>query len=108
MLGKFLTEELDPADNRTGRGISQGAERLTGKIVADIEQQIEVFLLTPAMFKAVQDLGQPVGALAAGRTFAARLVAIELGHTQDRAHDAGIFAYDDDSAGARHRASRGY
>ena len=59
------------------------------------------------MLKAFQDFGEPVGSLAAGRTFAARLVAIELRHAQHGADDAGIFVHDDDAAGAEHRAGGG-
>src|SRR5947207_2168003 len=80
MLDKFVAEELHTADNRARRRVAQGAKRLASQIIADVEQQIDILLLALAVLQAMQDLRQPVRALAAGRAFAAGLVAVEFGH----------------------------
>src|SRR5205807_9877170 len=87
---ELFTEQLHTAYNRSSRGITQWAERFPTQIITDIYQQIDVLLLSLPMFQAMQNLRQPVCSLAAGRTFAARFVAIKLRHTQHRAHDTGI------------------
>src|SRR5262249_4339233 len=85
-------------------GVTERAERLAGDVVADVVQQVEVVLATLAVLQPLQQLDKPVGTLAARGTFATGFVAIELGHAQRRADDAGILVKDDYPAGAKHRA----
>ena len=96
VIFEFLAEEAYTADDRAGSSIAKGAERLSADIIANIDQQIDILLAPLAMLQALQDLGQPVGSLATGRTFSAGLVAIELGHAQNCAHDTGILVKDND------------
>src|SRR5258708_7345433 len=108
MLSKLLAEQFDAADNRASRRVSQRAERFAADVVADVQEQIEVLLFASAMFQAVENLGQPVGSLAARRTFATRLVAIKLGHTQDGSDHTGILVHHDHGSGPSHGASRSH
>src|SRR2546421_2013608 len=105
MVFVFLAEQFNAARNRTGGRVSKGTEGLAADIIAYVHQEIDIALTAVPMFNAFQDFGQPVGTFTARSTFAARFVAVELCHAQDGPYDTGIFVHDNDSTGAKHRAS---
>src|ERR1700682_4547857 len=59
-------------------GVTERAERLASDVLGNARQQIEITHLTCAALDLPQNFVQPIGALAAGRTLAARLVAVEV------------------------------
>src|SRR2546427_4841516 len=73
----FVPEVLQRGLDRRDRRVAEGAEGLARDVRGDPRQQIEVAHLALAALDPVQDLVQPVGALAARRAFSARLVTIE-------------------------------
>ena len=101
-----LAEVLQRRRDRAGRAVAQGAERPAEDVVADVEQRVSRSLLgRPARVSSrAQDLHEPVGALAARRALAARLVRVELRPAQHRAHHAGRLVEDLQRLGAEHRA----
>ncbi len=80
-----------------------GQKRLTAHVIADIKQQIHVFLAAVPMFEAVQDFGEPVGSFATGGAFAARFVAVKLAHAQRSVNHTGVFVHDNYAARTSHR-----
>ena len=98
---KYCTARRD----RAGRTVTEGAERPAQDVVADVEQLVDVVLGALAVLEPLQDLLQPVGALAARactcrRTRARRSRSSAYG----RAHHAGGLVEDLQRAGAEHRA----
>src|SRR5262245_56390065 len=94
MVNVLVAPQLDAADDAARSGVTQRTERLTRDIVTDILEQSNVALFAVPLFQSLQQLHEPVGALAAWRALSARLIAVELGHAQYRADDAGIFIQD--------------
>src|SRR3954452_9090015 len=74
----LVAEESDAALNQAGGGVTQWAERFAADIIADVQQQVDIFLFALTMLQTFQDLDQPVGSFAARCTLPAGLVAIEL------------------------------
>ncbi len=93
--------------DRAGRAVAEGAERPAEDVVAEVEQELSRSPRCPRRVSSrSQDLDQPVGALAARRALAARLVLVELGPAQHRADHAGGLVEDLQRPGAEHRAGR--
>jgi hypothetical protein len=65
--------------HRPCRRIAQRTDGAAGDVVAQIEQQVQVFRTTFAVLDAVDNAIQPTRALAAGGALTATLVLIELG-----------------------------
>src|SRR5829696_6005651 len=99
----LVAEVLQRGGDRAGRTVTEGAERPAEDVVADVQQLLEVLLGALAVLQPAQDLHQPEGALPAGRALAARLVRVELGPSQHRAHDAGRLVEDLQRLGPQHR-----
>ena len=77
------------------------------KMLSQVSSRVvEVLLGAVAALEPLEDLHHPVGALAARRALAARLVRVELGPAQHRAHDAGGLVEALQRLGAEHRAGR--
>src|SRR5579872_748383 len=102
MVFVFLAEQFNAAGDTAGGGVTKRAECFASDVVADIHQQVYIFLFAVTMLKAFQDFGEPVRSFATGSAFAARLVAVELGHAQYSANDAGILVNGNNAAGAEH------
>src|SRR5579859_1317909 len=88
VLDELVPEVLDRRLDRADRAVAERAERAAENVVADVEQLVQVGVAALAMFQRVEQLDDPVGALAARRAFAARLVLVELHPAQRRPDDA--------------------
>src|SRR6266567_1351122 len=78
------------------------AERAEGAAedrVADVLQRVHVLFAASAVLQPGEDLGHPVGALAAGRALAAGLVGVEPHEVQARADDADVLGEHDHRGG---------
>ena len=49
----FVAEQLEAADNRAGGGIAKRAERFAAYVIADVKQEIEIFLATVSVFESL-------------------------------------------------------
>ena len=107
VVQKFVAEESDTARNGTGGRVAERTEGLPTDVIADVKQESYVLLFAVTMFQALQYLGHPIRAFAAGRAFTAGLIAVELRHTQDSPYNARIFVDDDNSTGTKHGTSSG-
>jgi len=103
----LVAEERDRRDDRGRGGVAEGAERLAGDVVGDVEQSVQIVGGGGAVLESVHDLLEPVRALAAGGALAARLVGVELRPPQHRPHDAGGVIEDLQCLGAEHGALGG-
>src|SRR5690606_27639570 len=104
-VGEVLVAELlDRARHGCGRGIAEHADRGARHVLPDVEQYIQVLLPALTPLDAAEDLGQPPGALAAGRALAAGLVGVELHDPPDLLHDAGRIVHHDHGRRAQHAA----
>src|SRR6185503_15151746 len=92
----LVAEMLQRRQHRRHRRVAERAQRLAGDVVRDALQHVEVAHLPLAALDAAQDLVEPVGALAAGRALAARLVAVEVQQVLRQPHHAGGVVEDDD------------
>src|SRR3954451_4839206 len=88
MRDVLVTEEFDRRQDRARGAVTQGAERLSEDGVGDVQQLLDVVFGAEAGFQPFVDLAEPVGALAAGRALAARLVRVELRPPPHRAYHA--------------------
>src|SRR4051794_27987882 len=78
-----LIAELDHvARHRHRRGVAEWAQALPENAVADIEEQVELGMGRAPCLDRLQDLHHPARPLAARRAFPARLVHVELRHTE--------------------------
>src|SRR5439155_20032724 len=75
---KFLFELLHEAEHRPGAGLAEGADRPALNVLGDVDQVIGVLRPAAAVREAMQRLGQPKRALAAGRALATALVRVKL------------------------------
>src|SRR5215213_6598707 len=75
LAAEVLGELLDGRLDGPRRGVAERAETLA----LDVVEELRVVGAPLARLDALEDLDQPVGALAAGRAPAARLVLVELG-----------------------------
>src|SRR5689334_20241131 len=74
----LVPEMLERRQHGRDSGVSERAERLARDVARNARQQVEIAHLAFAALDLLQDLVQPVGAFAARRALAARLVAIEV------------------------------
>src|ERR1700693_584290 len=106
MLDELVPEVLDRGDARADRAVSERAERPAEDVVADVEQLVQVGVAALAALERVEQLDDPVRALAAWRALAAGLVLVELHPAQGGADHAGRLVEDLQRPGAQHRAGR--
>src|ERR1700722_2656525 len=103
VLDDLVAEVLDGRADRHRGGGAESAERAADDVVADVEDGIQVLVVTIALLKPLDRAHQPVGALAAGRALAARLVLVELGPAERRPQHAGGGVEKLQRPGAEHR-----
>ena len=89
----------------SNRGVAQRTEALAGDVVADVQQQVQVFHTALASLDTAQDPVHPVCALTARDAFATRLVAVKSRQARCRPHDAGSLIDCDHGPRPKHRAS---
>ena len=87
---------------------SPNAQNDFPKMVSEMSSSLSIVLGCPAGLQALVDLGQPVGALAARRAFAARFVGVELRPAAHRPYHAGGLVEDLQRLGAQHRPDTGH
>src|ERR1700704_3166397 len=100
----LVPEMLERSQNGRDRGVAEGAERFAGDVGRDAREQVEIAHLSFAALDALQDLVQPVGALAAGRALAARLVAKKMQQVLSEPDHAGRVVEHHDGSRAEERA----
>src|SRR5438128_2940987 len=71
-------EQLHRRQHRRRGRVAERTQCLAGDVARDAEQQVKILRLSLAAFDALQQLQEPVRALAARRTLAARFVPIEI------------------------------
>src|SRR5687767_13561270 len=76
LTSKVLGELLDGRLDGPRRGVAERAETLALDVVHDVEEELRVVGPPLAGLDALEDLDEPVGALAAGRAPAAGLVLV--------------------------------
>ena len=111
LVAEVLVQARDRTHRRRAERADRGLhERRAGDpgrdVVADVEQQVEVFGTTLAVRHAVQDLFEPARALAARSALAARLVREELHETPRDEDRINRVVVDHDRTGAEHHAER--
>src|SRR5262249_13790518 len=74
----LVSEVLQRRPHGRDGGVAERAERLAADVRRNARQQIEIARLPFSGFDLPENLVQPVGAFAAGRALAARLVPIEV------------------------------
>src|SRR4030095_8468298 len=97
---------FDERPRRHRRGIAERADRVAHDVAANVEDQIEIFLLAFAMLDAVKNFFHPVAAFPAWTALAAGLVGEKALDVPRCAHHAGRFAHYDDAAGTEEAARR--
>src|SRR3990170_4950362 len=80
---ELLPELLDSAHDRSGAGIAQDADRLAGHVVGEVEQQLEVLLLTLPRQDPLQNANRPGGTLPALGALRTGFVRVEAGEPPD-------------------------
>src|SRR5262252_1464764 len=85
---ELVAEVLDEALHRQRSGVAERADRPSGDVVGDREQEIEVLVLALAALDPIHHPPQPAGALAARRALPAGLLEVEIRQPQRRAHHA--------------------
>src|SRR5215204_4466873 len=86
-------------------GVAERAETLPLDVVHDVQEELRVVGATFTRLDALEDLDQPVGALAAGSAPAARLVLVELGQVLGGLEDVHRLVHHDKAARADRRAA---
>src|SRR6266511_2761323 len=104
VLVELCTEVLKGRDDRAGGAVAEGTEGTAEDRVTDVRQRVHVLAAALAALQPGEDLPHPVGALAAGRALAARLVRVEPGEVQAGADDADVLREHDERAGAEQAA----
>src|SRR5712691_8555863 len=104
---ELVAEMGNEAFNRQRGGVAQSANGASRDVVRDIEQQIQILLLSLAVLDAVHHPVQPAGAFAARRALAAGFLEVKIGKPKQRFHHARRFIHNDDCAGTQHRARLG-
>src|SRR5947199_6414414 len=74
----LVLEVLHRRCDRAGGAVTERAEGATEDVVARVEQRGDVLRVALALLESLEDLHHPVGAFAARRALAARLVGVEL------------------------------
>src|SRR5665213_212380 len=111
VLDEVVAEHLDGRVNRRRNRRAQHTDRrLLGRpgesrcdVVAKIEQEVDVFHTTAAVFHAVHRALDPTGSLATWSALPAGLAREELGNSPRRSHDARRLVHHDDRTRAEHR-----
>src|SRR5215204_260692 len=85
-------------------GVAERAETLPLDVVHDVQEELRVVGAAFTRLDALEDLDQPVGALAAGSAPAARLVLVELGQVLGGLEDVHRLVHHDKAARADRRA----
>src|SRR3974390_2859305 len=109
---ELVAEHADARADGRGEGRAEHADRRLlrrpghagGDVVAQVHEEVQIFLAPCAVLNSVHDALEPARALATGRALAARLTREELGDAPRRAHHAGRRVHDDDRARAEHGA----
>src|SRR6266567_2429672 len=104
VLVELFAEVLQGRDDRAGGPVAERAEGAAEDRVADVLQRVHVLFAASAVLQPGEDLGHPVGALAAGRALAAGLVGVEPHEVQARADDADVLGEHDHRGGAEQAA----
>ena len=99
-----MPEVLERRQHRGDRGVAERAERLAGDVAGNARQQIEIAHLPFATLDPGQNLVEPVGAFAARRALAARLVPVEVQEVLRQPHHAGRIVEHDDAGGPEQRS----
>ena len=98
-------EVLQRRERRRRLGVAERAQRLARDVVRRRSSSRSRSRISPSPRSIfVQDLEQPVAALAARRALAARLVRVEVHQVHRRPHHARRLVHDDDAGGAEHRS----
>src|SRR5207249_1021078 len=105
---EFLLELLDSGHDWGGAGIRQHTDRLTGHVVGEVEQQIQVGRLPLPRQDPLENLRGPRGSFATLRALGARLVRVEPGQSHDLVDHVGRIVEHDHAAGPEHRAFLDY
>src|SRR5680860_1628193 len=105
-VGELVAEVLDGALDAAGGTIAQRAERAAEDVVTDLVEHADVLFAALAGQEAVQDLGEPEGALPAWRALAAGLMLVEARPVQARLHHAGLVGVHHHRRGTEHGAGR--
>src|SRR5215467_2721580 len=100
---ELAAEMLDEALHRQGGGVAERADGAPGDVVGDVDQQVEVLVLSLAVLDAVDHAVEPAGSLAAGRALATGLLEVEIRQALERLDHAGGLVHHDHGARAEHR-----
>src|SRR3989440_9297971 len=101
---ELVPELLDPGDDGRGARVRQDADRLSGHVLREVEQQVQVGHLATSREDALEDLGGPRRALTALGALRARLVRVETGEPHDLVDHVRRVVEHDDASRAEHRA----
>src|SRR3954467_6678329 len=74
---ELVAELLDPAHDRRGAGIAQNADGLAGHVVGQIQQELEMLLLSLPRQNPLENPDRPGGAFPALGALGAGLVGVE-------------------------------
>src|SRR5215471_881809 len=85
---------------RHRRGVAKGTNGVAHNVAADVENQIEIVLLSLTLLNAVKDLFHPVASFAARAALPAGLVGEKPGEVPRGANHAGGIVHHDDPARA--------
>src|SRR5262245_65419444 len=91
----------DQALDRPGGRVAERADGMAFDLVADIEQHIDLALLSLAPGHALEHAPHPPRSFAARRALAARLMLVEIRQAGDSADDVGRFVHDDHARGSK-------
>src|SRR5271157_1884376 len=109
---ELVAEHADARRDGGGDGRAEHADRgllrwpghAGGDVVAEVHEEVQIFLAPGAVLNSVHDALQPARALATRGALAARLAGEELGDAPGGAHHAGGRVHDDDGARPEHGA----
>lgn len=82
-----------------GSGLTQSADGVALDLLGELEDHVDLAVLSLASVQTVHHLQQPGGTLTAGSALTAGLVLEEVGQTLDAAHDVSLLVHYNDSSG---------
>src|SRR5688500_6246752 len=85
----LVSEVAEQALDRPRGRVAQGADGVAFDLLGDVEQQVDLAGLGPALHHALHHAVHPAGAFAARRALAAALVPVEVRQARDRLDDVG-------------------
>src|SRR6185369_12630434 len=101
----LVPEVLQRGQDRRDGGVAERAQRLAGDIPGYAAEEVKIAHLAFTSLDPPENLEEPVGAFAARRAFATRLVAVEMQQVLRQPHHAGRVVEHDDRRGAEERSS---